>query len=111
VFGGSSSFSIIESMQQVVVDIRMYLLYLLLMMWGFACAYCVLFRRDQEHEVRCPTVLLMFMYCLWCTCRKRKSGLLCKLADPVLHRHVLLRPACHMLPIAVNKLWIHAYLS
>jgi thioredoxin-related protein len=52
VFGGSSSFSIIESMQQVVVDIRMYLLYLLLMMWGFACAYCVLFRRDQEHEVR-----------------------------------------------------------
>eukprot|EP00775_Hariotina_reticulata_P013536 gene13536-13662_t len=50
VFGGSSSFSIIESMQQVVVDIRMYLLYLLLMMWGFACAYCVLFRRDQEHE-------------------------------------------------------------
>jgi hypothetical protein len=38
-------------MQQVVVDIRMYLLYLLLMMWGFACAYCVLFRRDQEHEV------------------------------------------------------------
>jgi hypothetical protein len=39
-------------MQQVVVDIRMYLLYLLLMMWGFACAYCVLFRRDQEHEVR-----------------------------------------------------------
>jgi len=51
VFGGSSSFSIIESMQQVVVDIRMYLLYLLLMMWGFACAYCVLFRRDQEHEV------------------------------------------------------------
>eukprot|EP00878_Enallax_costatus_P003598 GHUV01003812.1.p1 GENE.GHUV01003812.1~~GHUV01003812.1.p1 ORF type:complete len:573 (+),score=199.32 GHUV01003812.1:368-2086(+) len=50
VFGGSSSFSIIESMQQVVVDIRFYLLYLLLMMWGFACAYCVLFRRDQEHE-------------------------------------------------------------
>jgi hypothetical protein len=31
VFGGSSSFSIIESMQQVVVDIRIYLLYLLLM--------------------------------------------------------------------------------
>lgn len=30
----------------------MYLLYLLLMMWGFACAYCVLFRKDQEHEVR-----------------------------------------------------------
>lgn len=52
VFGGSSSFSIIESMQRVVVDIRMYLLYLLMMMWGFACAYCVLFRRDQEHEVR-----------------------------------------------------------
>lgn len=51
VFGGSSSFSIIESMKQVVVDIRFYLLYLLLMMWGFACAYCVLFRRDQEHEV------------------------------------------------------------
>lgn len=50
-FGGSSSFSIIESMQQVVVDIRFYLMYLLLMMWGFACAYCVLFRRDQEHEV------------------------------------------------------------
>jgi hypothetical protein len=25
---------------------------LLLQMWGFACAYCVLFRRDQEHEVR-----------------------------------------------------------
>jgi hypothetical protein len=23
-----------------------------LQMWGFACAYCVLFRRDQEHEVR-----------------------------------------------------------
>lgn len=52
VFGGSSSFSIIESMQQVVVDIRIYLLYLLLMMWGFACAYCVLFRNQQEHEVR-----------------------------------------------------------
>ncbi|KAF8067423.1 hypothetical protein HT031_002471 [Scenedesmus sp. PABB004] len=50
VFGGSNSFSIIESMQRVVVDIRMYLLYLLLMMWGFACAFCVLFRRDQEHE-------------------------------------------------------------
>jgi hypothetical protein len=26
---------------QVVVDIRMYLLYLLLAMWGFACAFCV----------------------------------------------------------------------
>jgi hypothetical protein len=25
-----------------------------LQMWGFACAYCVLFRRDQEHEVRLP---------------------------------------------------------
>jgi hypothetical protein len=23
----------------------------LLQMWGFACAYCVLFRRDQEHQV------------------------------------------------------------
>ena len=31
VFGGSTSFSIIDSMQQVVVDIRIYLLYLLLM--------------------------------------------------------------------------------
>lgn len=31
VFGGSSSFSIIESMQKVVLDIRIYLLYLLLM--------------------------------------------------------------------------------
>lgn len=28
-------------MQKVVVDIRMYLLYLLLVMWGFACAYSV----------------------------------------------------------------------
>jgi hypothetical protein len=35
----------------VVVDIRWYLLFLLLMMWGFACAYCVLFRRDQQHQV------------------------------------------------------------
>jgi hypothetical protein len=34
VVGGSSSFSIIESMQQVVVDIRIYLLYLLLMVRG-----------------------------------------------------------------------------
>jgi hypothetical protein len=31
VFGGSTSLSIIDSMQQVVVDIRVYLLYLLLM--------------------------------------------------------------------------------
>lgn len=30
-FGGSTSLSIIDSMQQVVVDIRVYLLYLLLM--------------------------------------------------------------------------------
>lgn len=67
VFGGSSSFSIIESMQQVVVDIRIYLLYLLLMMWGFACAYCVLFRRDQEHEQFSDvghSMLTMFTYAL-----------------------------------------------
>lgn len=67
VFGGSSSFSIIESMQQVVVDIRIYLLYLLLMMWGFACAYCVLFRRDQEHEQFSDVghaMLTMFTYAL-----------------------------------------------
>lgn len=67
VFGGSSSFSIIESMQRVVVDIRMYLLYLLMMMWGFACAYCVLFRRDQEHEQFSDvghSMLTMFTYAL-----------------------------------------------
>ena len=34
VFGGSTSLSIIDSMQQVVVDIRVYLLYLLLMVRG-----------------------------------------------------------------------------
>lgn len=67
VFGGSSSFSIIESMKQVVLDIRFYLLYLLLMMWGFACAYCVLFRKDQEHEQFSDvghSMLTMFTYAL-----------------------------------------------
>ncbi|KAF6258227.1 hypothetical protein COO60DRAFT_1693077 [Scenedesmus sp. NREL 46B-D3] len=67
VLGGSSSFSIIDSMKQVVVDIRMYLLYLLLMMWGFACAYCILFRRDQEHEQFSDvghSMLTMFTYAL-----------------------------------------------
>jgi hypothetical protein len=44
-------FSLVDSLRQVVVDIRWYLLFLLLMMWGFACAYCVLFRRDQQHQV------------------------------------------------------------
>jgi hypothetical protein len=51
----------------VVVDIRVYLLYLLLMMWGFACAYCVLFRRDQQHEQFSSVghaMLTMFSYAL-----------------------------------------------
>eukprot|EP00879_Flechtneria_rotunda_P016529 GHRR01017298.1.p1 GENE.GHRR01017298.1~~GHRR01017298.1.p1 ORF type:complete len:419 (+),score=119.78 GHRR01017298.1:343-1599(+) len=66
-FGGSSSFSMIDSMRQVVVDVRVYLLYLLLMMWGFACAYCVLFRQDQEHEQFSDvghSMLTMFSYAL-----------------------------------------------
>ncbi len=37
---------------QVVEDIRWYLFFVLLMMWGFAVSYCILFRQDQEYEVR-----------------------------------------------------------
>jgi hypothetical protein len=33
---------------QVIVDTRWYLLFLLLMLWGFACSYYTLFRNDQR---------------------------------------------------------------
>lgn len=31
-------------------EIRWYLFFLMLMMWGFAVSYCILFRQDQEYE-------------------------------------------------------------
>ena len=49
-------------------DIRWYLFFLLLMMWGFACAFCVLFRQDQEGHEQFADVahalLTMFTYAL-----------------------------------------------
>jgi hypothetical protein len=38
-------------MAQVVVDIRLTLAYIVMLMWGFACAYCVLFRHNQNEPV------------------------------------------------------------
>ncbi len=36
----------------MVVDIRFFLFLLLLTVWGFACAFYILFRRDQSKHVR-----------------------------------------------------------
>jgi hypothetical protein len=34
---------------QVIVDIRWYLVFIMFIMWGFAGAFMVLFRKDQQH--------------------------------------------------------------
>ncbi|KAI8467566.1 MAG: hypothetical protein J3K34DRAFT_523650 [Monoraphidium minutum] len=44
----ANKFSFLDSLQQVVMDCRFYLFFLLLMTYGFACSYCVLFRNDQD---------------------------------------------------------------
>jgi hypothetical protein len=37
------------SCPQVILDIRWYLFFVMLVMWGFAGAFMVLFRKDQQH--------------------------------------------------------------
>ena len=42
----------LDTLKTVVVDIRFFLFLLLLTVWGFACAFYILFRRDQSKHVR-----------------------------------------------------------
>ncbi|GBF92276.1 flagellar associated protein [Raphidocelis subcapitata] len=44
----ANRFSLVDSLKQVIQDVRFYLLFLLLMVFGFACSFHVLFRDDQE---------------------------------------------------------------
>jgi len=42
----------LDTLKAVVIDIRFFLFLLLLTVWGFACAFYILFRRDQSKHVR-----------------------------------------------------------
>ena len=44
----------LDTLKAVVIDIRFFLFLLLLTVWGFACAFYILFRNDQSKHVRMP---------------------------------------------------------
>ena len=44
----------LDTLKAVVIDIRFFLFLLLLTVWGFACAFFILFRNDQSKHVRMP---------------------------------------------------------
>lgn len=48
----ATRFSFLDSLKEVLHDVKMYLLFLVLVMLGFATSFHVLYRRDQEkHDV------------------------------------------------------------
>lgn len=57
----------VDTLRSVVADVKWFLLFLILTMWGFAGAFYILFREDQQqYEVRNATG----------TCMATLSGLL-----------------------------------
>jgi hypothetical protein len=50
----STRFDLVESLQAVLVHVRWYLLVMLLLMWGFACGFYVLFRQVLHPPHPCP---------------------------------------------------------
>ena len=41
----------IDTLTVVINDVKWFLFLLVLTLWGFACAFYILFRHDQQHEV------------------------------------------------------------
>ena len=51
-----------DTLRAVIQDVKWFLFLLVLTVWGFTCAFYILFRQDQQYEVCSPGML----YC--CTC-------------------------------------------
>ena len=46
-----------DTLRAVIQDVKWFLFLLVLTVWGFTCAFYILFRQDQQYEV-----------CMYCIC-------------------------------------------
>ncbi|GAB4819760.1 hypothetical protein N2152v2_006806 [Parachlorella kessleri] len=54
-------FAFLDTIAEVFRDLRWYLVFLLLVMWGFGCAFHIVFRHDQEESEEFDTILHAFL--------------------------------------------------
>ena len=57
----------IDTLTVVIEDVKWFLFLLVLTLWGFACAFYILFRHDQQHEVIGPPTLAIMALALHAT--------------------------------------------
>ena len=55
-----------DTLRAVIQDVKWFLFLLVLTVWGFTCAFYILFRQDQQYEVWLRPAAPAGKMCVWC---------------------------------------------